>query len=100
MKNYICENCSWEDNELKTIMVPNESNPKDKTLYEKQVCPDCESDQIIETDEIEIKITGSGEINKIIATLEILTLAIKAHDFQKNGDFTFENRTIHCELHL
>lgn len=43
-----CEECGWigNEDELKTAMVPNEYNPQDKTLYEKQVCPECRKDNL------------------------------------------------------
>ena len=39
---YVCGECGWEGDELKTIMVRNEYNKRDKTLYELHVCPECE----------------------------------------------------------
>jgi hypothetical protein len=39
-----CEECGWigNEDELKTVMLENENNPQDKTLYESKVCPECE----------------------------------------------------------
>lgn len=41
-----CENCGWigGKDELKSVMVDNEHNPQDHTLYEKKVCPECDKD--------------------------------------------------------
>jgi len=49
MKKYYCQDCLWEGNknELKVVMKDNEINLDDKTLYEVDVCPICESENYI-----------------------------------------------------
>jgi hypothetical protein len=45
-----CNDCGWigNEDELKTAMVPNEHNKQDKTLYEKNVCPECGNENFSE----------------------------------------------------
>lgn len=46
MSKIKCNKCSWtgERNLLKTVMTSNQFNRSDKTLYEEDVCPECNSE--------------------------------------------------------
>ena len=54
MDNYVCHHCMWEgtQEDLRVSMDSNWHNPKDHSLYENQVCPECNSnEQLINIDE-------------------------------------------------
>ena len=46
--DYYCNECGWigDDEELKVVMIPNEYNHQDKTLYETKVCPECKENNL------------------------------------------------------
>ena len=46
--DYYCNECGWigDDEELKVLMIPNENNRQDKTLYETKVCPECKENNL------------------------------------------------------